>query len=69
MLGTTESERLKVTALNLFHPTASPLFPSEVISYYDTVFPPAGEGRGVGGTWGMRGGKGLRFKAVTDTNH
>jgi hypothetical protein len=26
-LGTPESERLKVTALNLFHPTASPLFP------------------------------------------
>ena len=25
MLGTYESERLKVTALNLFHPTASPL--------------------------------------------
>ena len=25
-LGTPESERLKVTALNLFHPTASPLF-------------------------------------------
>ncbi len=26
MLGTPESERLKVTALNLFHPTVSPLF-------------------------------------------
>jgi hypothetical protein len=25
-LGTPESERLKVTALNLFHPTASPFF-------------------------------------------
>jgi hypothetical protein len=25
-LGTPESERLKVTALNLFYPTASPLF-------------------------------------------
>jgi len=25
-LGTAESERLKVTALNLFHPTASPPF-------------------------------------------
>ena len=25
-LGTPESERLKVTALNLFHPTASPPF-------------------------------------------
>jgi len=37
MLGMTESERLKVTALNLFHPTASPLL-QEVgfFSYYDT---------------------------------
>ena len=26
MLGTPEYERLKVTALNLFHPAASPLF-------------------------------------------
>jgi hypothetical protein len=26
MLGTPESERLKVTALNLFHPTAPPPF-------------------------------------------
>jgi hypothetical protein len=26
MLGTPESERFKVTALNLFHPTASPPF-------------------------------------------
>jgi hypothetical protein len=26
MLGNRESERLKVTALNLFHPAASPLF-------------------------------------------
>ena len=26
MFGTLESERLKVTALNLFHPNASPLF-------------------------------------------
>jgi hypothetical protein len=26
MLGTPESERLDVTALNLFHPTASPSF-------------------------------------------
>ena len=25
--GTSESERVKVTALNLFHPTASPPFP------------------------------------------
>jgi len=28
MLGTPESERLKVTALNLFHPTTTPLFKS-----------------------------------------
>ncbi len=27
MLGTIEFECLKVTALNLFHPTASPTFP------------------------------------------
>jgi hypothetical protein len=26
MLGIPESEQLKVTALNLFHPTTSPLF-------------------------------------------
>jgi len=32
-LGTTELERLKVTALNLFHPTASPLFQNVGISY------------------------------------
>jgi hypothetical protein len=37
MLGTRESERLKVTALNLFHPTASPSFNKLVISYYDTT--------------------------------
>jgi len=29
-LGTRESERLKVTTLNLFHPTASPLFQNVV---------------------------------------
>jgi len=28
--GTSESERLKVTALNLFHPTASPSFPNNL---------------------------------------
>jgi len=38
MLGTPESERLEVTALNLFHPTASPPFQKNgVFSYYDTV--------------------------------
>jgi hypothetical protein len=37
MLGTPESERLKVTALNLFHPTTSPPFKKSVSSYYDTV--------------------------------
>jgi hypothetical protein len=37
MLGTPESERLKVTALNLFHPTAPPPFKKSVSSYYGTV--------------------------------
>ena len=37
MLGTPESERLKVTALNLLHPIASPLFKGLVFSYYDTT--------------------------------
>jgi len=37
MFGTPESERLKVTALNLFHPTASPSFQKWSFSYYDTV--------------------------------
>ena len=37
-LGTSESERLKVTALNLFHPTASPRLPQRSVSLYcDTV--------------------------------
>jgi len=36
-LGTFEFERIKVTALNLFHPTASPPFLKSVFSYYDTV--------------------------------
>src|SRR4030042_5693771 len=36
--GTSESERLKVTALNLFHPTVSPPFSEDsVFSYYGTV--------------------------------
>jgi hypothetical protein len=37
MLGTLESERLKVTALNLSPPTASPLSNKLVFSYYDTT--------------------------------
>jgi hypothetical protein len=43
-LGTSESEWLKVTALNLFHPTASPLFKKSVSSYYDTVSKGGGGG-------------------------
>jgi len=53
-LGTSESERLKVTALNLFHPTVSPPLSEEsVFSYCDTVSkgggracPPVGRGGG-----------------------
>ncbi len=37
MLGTPESERLKVTALDLFHPTVSPLFEKLIFLYCDTV--------------------------------
>src|SRR4030042_3528668 len=44
-LGTSESKRRKVTPLNLFHPTASPLFKKSVFSYYDTA------------SWGQRAGK------------
>jgi hypothetical protein len=36
-LGTPESERLKVAALNLFRPPASPLFRKAVLSYCDTA--------------------------------
>jgi len=36
-LGTLGSNRLKVTALNLFHPTASSLSKKSVSSYYDTA--------------------------------
>ncbi len=46
MLGTPESERLKVTALNLFHPTASPPFKKWVFSYYDTTSSRGGLGWG-----------------------
>jgi hypothetical protein len=43
-LGTLESKRLKVTALNLFNPTAPPLFEKSGFLYYDTV----SEGKGQG---------------------
>jgi len=46
-LGTTESERLKVTALNLFHPTVSPPF-QKVDLFYIATQPPKGEGKGGG---------------------
>ncbi len=46
MVGDPESNRLKVAALNLFHPTASPLLREAVFSYCDTAS--EGEGR-VGG--------------------
>jgi hypothetical protein len=41
MLGTPESERLKVTALNLFHPTASPLI--ENVGFFHIVTQSLGE--------------------------
>ena len=42
-LGTPESERINVTALNLFHPTASP--PSSKSRFFHiTTQPPRGEG-------------------------
>jgi hypothetical protein len=44
---TPESERLKVTALNLFHPTASPLFPKNRFIHIATQSR-WGEGRGEG---------------------
>jgi len=46
-LGTPEIERRKVTALNLFHPTASPLF-ENVGFFHIATQPLEGEG-GVGG--------------------
>ena len=39
-----ELKWVKVAALNLFHPTASPLFQSAFFSYYDTT----SWGRGIG---------------------
>jgi hypothetical protein len=37
MPGMPEYKRSKVTALNLFHPTASPFSKKSVFLYYDTV--------------------------------
>jgi len=63
MLGTPESERLKVTALNLLHPTASPplqkwgffilrhSLEGEGNRYILRVIPPPSRGRS-GGRWG-----------------
>ena len=36
MLGISRSKRLKVAALNLFHPTASPPFPKPLIFHIAT---------------------------------
>jgi len=47
VLGMYESERFKVTALNLFHPTASPRFQKANFLYYDTVSKRRGEGEGM----------------------
>jgi hypothetical protein len=47
MLGMPESERLKVTALNLFHPTASLLF-QQVLFFHIVTQSLAGEGGGEG---------------------
>jgi hypothetical protein len=47
VLGMHESEQFKVTALNLFHPTASPRFQKANFLYYDTVSWGRGEGEGV----------------------
>ena len=44
MLGISESERLRVTALNLFHPTVSPLSNEVVFSRCDTASPGRGSG-------------------------
>jgi hypothetical protein len=43
MLGTPESEQLKVTALNLFYPTALPSFKMSLFSYCDTASKGMGE--------------------------
>ena len=36
MVGNPESKQLKVAALNLLHPTASPLFRKAIFSHCDT---------------------------------
>jgi hypothetical protein len=43
MLGAPESERLKVTALNLFHPTASP--PVQRVGFFILRYSLGGERR------------------------
>ena len=43
MVGNPESKWLEVAALNLFHPTTSPISRKVAFSYYDTVS--RGEGR------------------------
>ncbi len=43
---TSESERLKVTALNLFHPTASPFFPNNRFFHIATL--------SLKGSWGIK---------------
>ena len=47
MLVKLEPERLKVTALNLFHPAASPPF-QKVHFFHIATHPPWGEGKGEG---------------------
>jgi hypothetical protein len=50
-LGTSESEALealKVTALNLFHPTTSPPFPKNRFFHIATLSPGEGESKGEG---------------------
>ena len=42
ILGIPESERLKVTALNLFYPTASPLFQN--VGFFHIATQPPGKG-------------------------
>jgi len=51
-LGMSESERLKVTALNLFHPTASPPFPKAAFFRIATQSPNDGGRLGWGWAWG-----------------
>jgi len=46
-VGTPESERQKVTALNLFYPTASPPFPDGWFFHITTQPPEGGESFGL----------------------